>query len=116
MHRVCVSGNKNGGVQFGLAFVLRGGNTPFLRTSVHFASMIDNVVLEIVEYFWTLQKNKKTKCNSSVEKCSSWDENQPGPIHRMRVHQRCQMDIFDEYRYFEWPQRTNTHLRLRETL
>ena len=47
-----------GGVQFGLAFVLRGGNTPFLRTSVHFASMINNLVVKI-EYFWTLQKNKK---------------------------------------------------------
>jgi len=30
-----------GGVQFGLAFVLRRGNTSFLRTSVHVASMID---------------------------------------------------------------------------
>ncbi len=50
MHRGCVSGNKNGGVQFGLVFVLRGGNTPFFRTSVHFASMIDNLVLKI-EYF-----------------------------------------------------------------
>jgi hypothetical protein len=54
-----VSGNKNGGVQFGLAFVLRGGNTPFLQTSVHFASMIlDNVVLKI-EFLWTLQKKTK---------------------------------------------------------
>jgi hypothetical protein len=57
MHMGCVSGNKNGGVQFGLAFILRGGNTPFLRTSVHVAIMIDNVVL-MIEYFWTLQKNK----------------------------------------------------------
>jgi hypothetical protein len=30
MHRGCVSGNKKRGVQFGLAFVLRGGNIPFL--------------------------------------------------------------------------------------
>ncbi len=63
-----MSSNKNGGVQFGLAFVLRGGNTSFLQTSVDFASVIDNGVLKI-EYFWTLQKKKK--CNSSVEKCSS---------------------------------------------
>jgi hypothetical protein len=70
MHRWCVSGNKKGGVQFGLGFSLRGGNTPFLRTSVHFASMIDNVVLKI-EFFWTLQKKQKNKCYSSVEKCSS---------------------------------------------
>ena len=48
-----MSGNKN--VQFGLAFVLRGGNTPFLQTSVHVASMIDNVVF-MIEYFWTRQK------------------------------------------------------------
>ncbi len=67
MHRGCVTGNKNGGVQLGLAFVLRGKNTPVLHTSVHFASMIGNLVLK-VEYFGTL---KKTKCNSSVEKCSS---------------------------------------------
>ena len=60
MHRVCVSGNKNGGVQFGLAFVLRGGNTPFLQTSVDFASVIDNVVLKI-EYFWTLEKKLKNQ-------------------------------------------------------
>jgi hypothetical protein len=58
-------------LQFVLACVLRGGNTPFLRTSVHFASMIDNVVLKI-EYFWSQEKKtKKKKCNSSVEKCSS---------------------------------------------
>ena len=56
--RGCVSDNKNGGVQFRLAFVLRGANTPFLQTSVHFASMIDNIVLKI-EYFGTLPKNKK---------------------------------------------------------
>ncbi len=62
-----MAGNKNGGVQLGLAFVLRSKNTPFLHTSVHFASMIGNLVLK-VEYFETL---KKTKCNSSVEKCSS---------------------------------------------
>ena len=62
-----------GRVQFGLAFVLRGGNTPFLGTNMQFASMIVNVVLKI-EFFWTLQKKLKTpkcKCNSSVEKCSS---------------------------------------------
>ena len=47
MHRGGVSGNKNGGMQSGLAFVLRGGNTPFLRTSVHFASMIEYAVLKI---------------------------------------------------------------------
>jgi hypothetical protein len=64
MHRGGVSGNKNGGMQSGLAFVLRGGNTPFLRTSVHFASMIEYAVLKI-EYFWTLQKNKK-KLNLTV--------------------------------------------------
>ena len=51
-----MSGYKNGGVQFGLAFVLRGGDTPFVRTSVYFASMTDNVELKI-EYFWTLEKN-----------------------------------------------------------
>ena len=55
MHRGCVTGNKNGGVQLGLAFVFRGKNTPFLRTSVHFASMIGNLVLK-VEYFGTLKK------------------------------------------------------------
>jgi len=54
-----VSGNKNGGVQFGLAFVLRGGNTPFLRTSVHFASMIDNVVIKIGLLLDTTKKLKK---------------------------------------------------------
>jgi hypothetical protein len=54
MHRGGVSGIKNGGVQFGLAFVFRGGNTPFLQTSVHVASMIVNVVLDM-EYFWTLK-------------------------------------------------------------
>ncbi len=58
MHRGGVSSNKHGGVQFGLAFVLRGGNAPFLQTSVYFASMIDYLVLKI-EYFWTLKKTKK---------------------------------------------------------
>ena len=43
-----------------LAFVLRGGNTPFLQTSVHFAGVIDNIDIKI-EYFGTLEnKNKKT--------------------------------------------------------
>jgi hypothetical protein len=56
MHRGCVSGNKSGGVQFGLAFVLREENTPFLQTSVQIASIIDNVVL-MIGYFRTLQKN-----------------------------------------------------------
>jgi hypothetical protein len=54
-----VSGNKNGGVQFGLAFVLRGGNTPFLQTS---ASMTDNVVLKIESTFGHYKKTKNTKC------------------------------------------------------
>jgi hypothetical protein len=44
---LCTGGNKNGGVQFPLAFVFRGGNTHFLRTSVHVASRIVNVVLKI---------------------------------------------------------------------
>jgi hypothetical protein len=56
MHRWCVSGNKNEGVQLGLAFVFRGENVHFLHSSVHFASMIDKIVLR-VKYFWTLQKN-----------------------------------------------------------
>jgi len=50
-----VSGIKNVGVQFGLAFVFRGGNNPFLRASVHVACMIVNVILKI-DYFWTLEK------------------------------------------------------------
>jgi hypothetical protein len=33
---------KMGGVQLGLAFVLRGKTVHFLHLSVHFASMIDN--------------------------------------------------------------------------
>ena len=49
-----MTGNKNGGVQLGLAFVFRGKNTPFLRTSVHFASMIGNLVIK-VDYFGTLK-------------------------------------------------------------
>ena len=35
----------------------------------------------------------------------------PAPRHQIRVHQRCQMDIMDEYWYFDRPQRTITHLR-----
>jgi hypothetical protein len=50
MHRGCVTSNKNGGVQLGMAFVLRGKNTAFFSTSVHFAGMIDNLVLK-VQYF-----------------------------------------------------------------
>jgi hypothetical protein len=57
MHMGCVTNNKNGGVQLGLAVVLRGENVQFLHFSVYFASMIDNIVLK-VKYFWTLQKNK----------------------------------------------------------
>jgi hypothetical protein len=53
MHRGCVSSNINGGLQLGLAFVLRGGNVIFLHFSLHFANMIDNIVLK-VKYFWTL--------------------------------------------------------------
>jgi hypothetical protein len=67
MHRGCVTSNKNGGVQLGLDFVLRGKTVHFLHFSVHFARMIDDIVFKI-QYFWTLQK---TKCNSTVEKCSS---------------------------------------------
>jgi hypothetical protein len=55
MHGEGVSSNKNGGVQLGLAFVLRGGNVHFMHFSLHFARMIDNIVLK-VKYFWTLQK------------------------------------------------------------
>jgi hypothetical protein len=39
-----------------MAFILRGGNVHFLHFSVHFASMIDIIVLK-VKYFWTIQKN-----------------------------------------------------------
>jgi hypothetical protein len=42
----CVTGNKNGGVQSDLAFILRDKNTHF-STSVHFASMMDNLVLKL---------------------------------------------------------------------
>jgi hypothetical protein len=56
MHRVYVTGNKNGGLQLGLAFVFWGGNVHFLNSSVHFASMVDNLVCK-VQYFLTLQKN-----------------------------------------------------------
>jgi hypothetical protein len=62
-----VTGDKNGGVRLGLAFVLRGKTVHVLKSSVHFASMVDNLVFK-VQYFWTL---KKTKCCSSIEKCSS---------------------------------------------
>jgi hypothetical protein len=62
-----VTSNKNGGLQLGLAFVLRRKNVYFLHLSVHFASMIDNIVRK-VKYFWTLPK---TKHYSSVEMCSS---------------------------------------------
>jgi hypothetical protein len=51
-----VSSNKNGGVQLGLAFILREGNLHFMHFSVYFASMINNIVLK-VKYLWTLQKN-----------------------------------------------------------
>ena len=53
MHRGCVTCNKNGWVQLGLAFILRGKTVHFLHLSVHFASMIDSIVLK-VKYFWTL--------------------------------------------------------------
>jgi hypothetical protein len=56
MHRGGVTSNKNWGVQLGLAFVLRGKAVHFLHLSVHFASMIDNIVLK-VKYFRRLQKN-----------------------------------------------------------
>jgi hypothetical protein len=56
MRGVCVTGNKNGGVQLGLAFVFRGKNGHFMHYSVHFTSMIDDIVLK-VKYFWTLGKN-----------------------------------------------------------
>jgi hypothetical protein len=59
MHRGCVTINKNGGVQLGLAFVLGGVNVHVLNPSVHFASMVDNLVLK-VQYFWTLKKLKVT--------------------------------------------------------
>ncbi len=62
-----VTSNKNGGVQLGLAFVFRWKNVHFMHFSVHFASMVDNIVLK-VKYFWTLQK---TKHYSTIEKCSS---------------------------------------------
>jgi hypothetical protein len=35
-----VTGNKNGGVQLGLAFIFRGGNVHFMHFSVHFASIV----------------------------------------------------------------------------
>ena len=44
-----------GGVQLGLAFVFRGKSVHVLNSSVHFASMVDNLVFK-VQYFWTLQK------------------------------------------------------------
>jgi hypothetical protein len=47
---------KIGGVQLGLAFIFRGGNVHVLNLSLHFASMVDNLVTKI-QYFWTLQKN-----------------------------------------------------------
>ncbi len=56
MHRRCVTSNENGEVQLGLAFIFRGGNVHVLNSSVHFASMVDNLVFK-VHYFWTLQKN-----------------------------------------------------------
>jgi hypothetical protein len=43
----------------GLRF--EGGKYPFLRTSVHFTSKIDNIILK-VQYFWTLHK----KLNKTV--------------------------------------------------
>jgi hypothetical protein len=64
MHEGGFTGNDNGGVELGLAFVLRGGNMHFLHSSVHFASMIDNIVLKEL----TFVHHKKTKCYSSVEK------------------------------------------------
>jgi hypothetical protein len=73
--RGCVIGNKNGGVQLGLAFVLRGKNTPFLRTSVHFASMIVNLLLK-VEYFGTLliiiKKRKNCPITITYSGALSW--------------------------------------------
>ncbi len=36
-----------------MSFVFRGENVHFLHFSVHFASMIDKIVLK-VKYFWTL--------------------------------------------------------------
>jgi hypothetical protein len=47
MHGVCVTGNRNGGLQLGLAFVFRGGNMNVLNASVHFASMVDNLVFKV---------------------------------------------------------------------
>jgi hypothetical protein len=63
---------KMWGVQLGLAFVLREKNTHNLISSVHIASMVDNLVLK-EQYFWTLQK---TKCYSSVGNCSSLSRTQ----------------------------------------
>jgi hypothetical protein len=58
---------KLGGVQLGLVFVFKGGNVHVLNSSVHFARMVDNLVLK-VQYFGHY---KKTKHYSSIEKCSS---------------------------------------------
>jgi hypothetical protein len=63
MDRGCAT--RGDAIRLGLCF--EGGNYAFFHLSVHFASMIDNIVLE-VKYFWTL---KKTKCYSTVDKCSS---------------------------------------------
>ncbi len=62
-----MTSNKNGGVQLGLAFVFGGGNVHVVKSIVHFTSMVDNLVFN-VQYFGHY---KKTKCNNSVEKCSS---------------------------------------------
>ncbi len=61
MHGVCVIDKKWGGRgQLGLAFVIRRINAHVKYFSVHFASMIDSIVLK-AKYFWTLKKTKITE-------------------------------------------------------